>query len=40
MMVAYMRAVADVGASHVRDFRDPTARVFLNAKWLRRLEKI
>jgi methyltransferase (TIGR00027 family) len=40
MMVAYMRAVADVGASHVRDFRDPTARVFLNAKWLGRLEKI
>ena len=40
MMVAYMRAVADVGASHVRDFRDPTARVFLNAKWLGRLEKV
>ena len=40
MMVAYMRAVADVGASHVRDFRDPTARVFLNAKWLRRLQKV
>lgn len=40
MMVAYMRAVADAGASHVRDFRDPTARVFLDEKWLQRLEKI
>jgi methyltransferase (TIGR00027 family) len=40
MMVAYMRAVADLGASHVRDFHDPTGRVFLNARWLRRLQKI
>ena len=40
MMVAYMRAVADVGASDVRDFRDPTARVFLNEKWSRRLAKL
>jgi methyltransferase (TIGR00027 family) len=40
LMVAYMRAVADVGASHVRDFRDPTARVFLNERWLQRLRKI
>ena len=40
MMVAYMRAVADVGGSHVPDFRDPTARVFLNAKWARRLAKL
>jgi methyltransferase (TIGR00027 family) len=40
MMVAYMRAVADVGASDVRDFRDPTARVFLNERWSRRLAKI
>ena len=40
MMVAYMRAVADAGASHVRDFHDPTARVFLNAKWSRRLAKL
>jgi len=39
MMVAYARAVADVGASHVRDFRDPTARVFLKEKVLRRLAK-
>jgi methyltransferase (TIGR00027 family) len=40
LMVAYMRAVADVGATHVRDFRDPTARVFLNDMWLNRLTKI
>jgi methyltransferase (TIGR00027 family) len=40
MMVAYMRATADVGATHVRDFRDPTAHLFLNAKWTRRLRKI
>jgi methyltransferase (TIGR00027 family) len=40
MMVAYMRALADAGASHVRDFRDPTARVFLNTKWSQRLAKI
>ena len=36
-MVTYARAVADVGGSHVRDFRDPTARVFLSEKWLKRL---
>jgi methyltransferase (TIGR00027 family) len=40
MMVAYMRAVADLGASHVRDFRDPTARAFLDDRWMRRLDKI
>jgi methyltransferase (TIGR00027 family) len=40
MLVAYMRAVADVGASHVRNFHDPTARVFLNDRSLRRLAKI
>jgi methyltransferase (TIGR00027 family) len=40
MMVAYMRALADVGASHVPNFRDPTARVFLNAKWTQRLTKV
>jgi methyltransferase (TIGR00027 family) len=40
MLVAYMRAVADAGVTHVRDFRDPTARVFLGEKWLERLEKI
>jgi methyltransferase (TIGR00027 family) len=40
MMVAYMRALADAGATHVRDFHDPTARVFLNARWTRRLAKV
>ena len=39
LMVAYMRALADAGASHVRDFHDPTARVFLSGRWLRRLTK-
>jgi methyltransferase (TIGR00027 family) len=38
-MVTYARAVADVGASHVRDFRDPTARVFLNERMLKRLAR-
>jgi methyltransferase (TIGR00027 family) len=40
MMVAYMRAVADAGITHVRDFHDPTARVYLNAKWSARLAKL
>jgi methyltransferase (TIGR00027 family) len=40
MMVAYMRGVADAGGTHVRDFRDPTARVFLGEKLLARLEKV
>lgn len=40
LMVAYMRAAADAGATHVRDFHDPTARVFLNAKWSARLAKL
>jgi methyltransferase (TIGR00027 family) len=40
MMVAYMRALADAGASHVPGFRDPLARRFLNAKWTRRLTKV
>lgn len=40
MMVAYMRAVADAGASHVRDFHDPTARIFLDARWTQRLAAI
>jgi methyltransferase (TIGR00027 family) len=40
MMVAYMRALADAGASHVPGFRDPFARRFLNEKWARRLSKI
>lgn len=35
-----MRALADVGATHVRDFHDPTARVFLNDKWKSRLAKV
>ena len=39
-MVTYARAVADVGGSHVRDFHDPTARVFLSEKGLKRLAKI
>ena len=38
MLVTFARAVADAGASHVRDFHDPTARVFLHAKARRRLE--
>jgi methyltransferase (TIGR00027 family) len=40
MMVAYMRAVADAGVTHVRDFHDPTARAYLNAKWSARLVAI
>jgi methyltransferase (TIGR00027 family) len=39
LMVAYARALGDVGASHVRDFRDPTARVFLSERWLKRLAR-
>src|SRR5262245_29278145 len=39
MMVAGMRAMADAGASHVRDFHDPTARLFLDEKWTQRLAK-
>jgi methyltransferase (TIGR00027 family) len=38
--VALGRAVADVGLSHVPDFHDPTARVFLSAKGKRSLAKI
>jgi methyltransferase (TIGR00027 family) len=37
MMVAYMRALADAGVTHVRDFHDPTAKIFLSPKWRRRL---
>jgi len=40
MMVTYLRALADAGATHVPGFCDPTARVFLNARWSRRLTKI
>lgn len=38
--VALGRAVADTGLSHVPDFHDPTARVFLSAKGKRSLAKI
>ena len=34
------RALADAGLSHIPDFHDPTARVFLNAKGKRTLAKI
>lgn len=37
--VALGRAVADAGLSHVPDFRDPTARVFLNEKGKRSLAR-
>jgi methyltransferase (TIGR00027 family) len=38
--VAFGRAVADVGLSHVAGFCDPTARVFLHERARRRLAKI
>jgi methyltransferase (TIGR00027 family) len=34
------RAIADAGVSHVPDLRDPTARIFLNEKGKRSLDKI
>ena len=37
--VAHGRALADAGLSHVPDFRDPTARVFLNDKGKNSLAK-
>ena len=37
--VALGRALADAGLSHVPDFRDPTARVFLNEKGKQSLAK-
>jgi len=37
--VALGRAVADIGLSHVPDFRDPTARVFLSERGKRSLAK-
>jgi len=37
--VAHGRALADAGLSHVPDFRDPTARVFLNEKGKNSLAK-
>ena len=39
-LVAIGRAMADAGLSHVPDFRDPTARVFLDAKGKRSLADI
>ena len=33
------RALADLGLSHIEDFRDPTARIFLNEKGKRSLAK-
>ena len=38
--VALGRAVADTGLSHVAGFHDPTARIFLNEKGKKSLEKI
>ena len=38
--VALGRAMADAGLSHVPDFRDPTARVFLSPKGKASLAKI
>jgi methyltransferase (TIGR00027 family) len=37
--VALGRAMADAGLSHIREFRDPTARVFLSARGRRSLAK-
>lgn len=39
-MVALGRAMADLGLSHVQDFHDPTARVFLNERGKKSLAKI
>lgn len=38
--VALGRAVADAGLSHVPDFQDPTARIFLNERGKRSLAKL
>ena len=38
--VALGRAMADIGLSHVPDFHDPTARVFLNERGTKSLAKI
>ena len=40
LFVAFGRALADVGASHVPDFHDPIARIFLTDKGKRRLTKV
>lgn len=37
--VALLRALADVGLSHVPEFRDPTARRMLAPRWSRRLAR-
>ena len=37
--VALGRAIADLGVSHIPDFKDPTARVFLNERGKRSLAK-
>ena len=37
--VAHGRALADAGLSHIPDFRDPTARIFLSEKGKRSLAK-
>ena len=37
--VAHGRALADAGLSHIPDFHDPTARIFLNEKGRRSLAK-
>ena len=39
-LVALGRAMADAGLSHVPDFHDPTARVFLTDKGKQSLAKI
>ena len=39
-IVAYLRAVADAGGSHVEGFRDPTARSFLMSRGLQRLAEV
>lgn len=40
MMVAFMRAVADAGGTHVREFHDPTARLLLDDAWTKRFVPI
>src|SRR5258708_38156870 len=39
-MVALLRALADVGISHIPDFHDPTARPMLPPAWTRRFARI
>lgn len=39
-LVALGRAIADLGVSHVPDFHDPTARVFLSEKGKKSLAKV